>query len=384
MDTTGYSRLKAETAPDRQARASRSKDAKAFLVRDLFTLLSIGIGLLIVLRREAILPPRFLGDEKTIQSLAQGTWETVGDSSYGTVATLYRIVGFADYPVLASLLGFAIGCVPYFVILRSCSTDVLRGFATPILVFGILLTSIYMGTYSKEVFIVPIILMALVLRSGLWRLLLLLIAICAYAYFFRNYWFFLAAAFTVLLAVKNFMTPQRVVFVVAPALVVLGSAFITIAMGVPSDYYRSSVNTYRESYGDVNSLIPRYLDVGEPMSGIANNVLSYLVLQFPFPLMAKLSPYYMLLAGVIGVLWIVFYRALLQSGWSPVADDEESVRYSRMALILISFLVTQSFFEPDYGSALKHLTPFVPALLWVYVRSNATRTGNVANRKEFS
>lgn len=382
MDTTVGARLKAKAGSARLAGRKTRKEFNAFLVRDLFVLVSIGIGLVIVLRREALLPARFLGDERTIQTLAQQTWETQADPSYGTVALLYRVAGLADAPLLASILGFTVGCIPYFIVFRSAPKASARGLATPIVVFGILLTAIYMGTFSKEIFIVPIIAMVLTFRSGPWKFLTLLMAILAYAYFFRSYWFVLAAAFTVLMMARRFMAPSKIVFAIAPTLVVLGSTLIIFLMSVPGDYYRSSVNAYRESYGDVNSLIPRYVEIGEPLSGIANNVLSYVFLQFPFPLLAKFSPYYIVLAGVISLVWIVFYRALLRSPWHSDGGNHAAARYSRVALFLISFLVTQSFFEPDYGSALKHLTPFVPALLWIYVHSCMGHPMNLSNRKE--
>lgn len=329
---------------------------------------SIGLGFLFLLNRTAILPSRFLGDEATIQSLAQQVWESPTDSSYTSVATAYRFIGVAQEPLLAALFGFLVGCIPYFLVLRAARGRFLGRLSAPLLMCGILLTAVYMGTFSKEVFIAPIVSLVVILKPHWSRTLLLVGLICVYAYLFRSYWFFLAASVVVLLASKKIFKGWKGTITVAPALVIAGTLLIVIAMGVPGDFYRSSVNIYREASGDVNTLIPRYLILPEPFGAVGNNLLSFVILQFPIPLLLKLSPYYMLISVFIGALWITYYRAVISL--APVAQvDDEYSRLTRASVILLGFLVTQSFFEPDFGSALKHLTPLVPLLLWIYLQA---------------
>lgn len=353
-----------------QSQRGTTSRMRAALIRDLALVFGLGVGLMILLNRAAFLPARFRGDETTIQELAQQIWETPEDDSYSSVAFIYRILGLADQPLLASLIGFCIGCIPYFLIFRGTSSDSYGKYTAPILIFGVIMTAVYMGTYSKEVFVVPIVILFIVLKAGSGRMLVILTAVCCYAEFVRNYWFFLAASILVLLASQKLFRSWTAMFWTSAALVLAGSAFITAIMGVPADYFRTSVNLFREATGDVNSLIPRYVEFPEPVGGILNNLLSFVVLQVPIPLLLKASPYYLLLSFVIGMLWIIFYRSVLSSNIINMSDRDLQTRFIRCVCLLLSFVVTQSFFEPDYGSALKHLTPLIPVLLWVYVHSN--------------
>jgi hypothetical protein len=352
------------------------------LLRDLSLVIAIGLGLLFLLNRNTVLPSRFLGDEATIQSFAQQLSETPMDSSYNSVAIAYRLLGLAYEPLLAALLGFSVGCVPYLLVIREMHGQFRGRLSMPLLVLGVLLTAVYMGTFSKEVFIAPIISLFIILKPSVSRTLLLLALMCGYAYFFRSYWYFLAFSVLVLLLSRRIFSRWSGTFATAPLLVIVGTLLIASAMGVPGDYYRSSVNTYREAlqapYGDVNSLIPRYVEFAEPFGAIANNMLSFLFLQFPLPLLIKLSPYYVLISVFTGVLWIAFYKSVVDLS-NTVSDGDTYKRLTRAAVFLLSFLVTQSFFEPDYGSALKHLTPSIPLFLWIYLQSNisAARTPRI-------
>lgn len=342
------------------------------IFRDLAVIFGIGVGLIIVLKRDALLPPRFRGDETTIQELAQKVWETLADSSFSTVALAYRLVGLADMPVLAGVIGFAVGCVPYLLVLRDPLVNFAASFTSPIIFLGLVLTAVYMGTFSKEVFIVPIIIMFIVFRAGIWRMLFLIGAVCIYAEFVRTYWYFLAASMLALFFARRTFGTWKIIFWVPPVLVITGSVLISIIVGVPGDYFRSSVNVFREASGDVNSLIPRYVSFGEPLGGIVNNLISFVFLQVPLPLILKVSPYYILISLVIAALWVIFYSSVLRFGRRFTAAANGPEPLERAIFLLLGFVVTQSFFEPDYGSALKHLTPFIPVLLWVYLRSHST------------
>lgn len=350
-------------------------------LRDIALTLAIGIGLTLILLRDQILPERFLGDETTIQQLAQQLWETPGDPSYDRVADIYRFFALANAPLIAGFLGLSVSILPYFVIIRLYPWR--RTFVPlAILVGGILLSAVYLGSYSKEVFVIPIVLLVILLPPKKRSVVAIALGMCAYAALFREYWYMSAIVFIILCAIKDRFRSSNILFLLCFLGVLLGSIAFAFVMGVPSDFYRSSVNAYREGFGDANSLITRYVQFPEPIGGAANNALSFVFLQIPFPLALKGSVYYFALFLIFTLLWTTFYYAIQQKRLAGLNSGQRALIY-RVSAFILSFIVTQAFFEPDYGSALKHLTPMLSLFLlpWLVENAGLSRSENVDERK---
>lgn len=238
-----------------------------------------------------------------------------------------------------------------------------------VLALGIVLTAIYMGTYSKEVFTVPIVIALILMRTGKLRNLLIVSSMLLYAANFRTYWYLTVAELILLMAVWKFRARPRVIYLLAALGVLTMSLAVFYVLGLQPDYFRDVVNVYREVGDDVGTLISAYVNWPEPLGGTVNNLLNYVFLQFPVPLILKFSPYYLFIALVIGGIWAVFYRAMMALN----ARGEGGRRSSdaQIALFVLAFASTQALFEPDYGSALKHLTPFIPLILWLHASAKA-------------
>lgn len=351
-------------------------------LRDIVIVIAVNAGLILVLLRERILPDRFLGDETTIQQLAQQLWETPGDPSYDRVADIYRFLMLADYPLAAGLLGFLVSLVPYAIALHKYRSQITMA-PLVLVATGIILSSVYMGTYSKEMFVVPVIVLVLLLDGRRRNLLVVSGAMCLYAMFFREYWYMSAILFMVISLLPSRFVAAPVSMLVSLASVFLGSILFSIVFSIPADHYRTAVNLYRVSYGDVNSLIQRYVQVPEPMGGAVNNALSFVFLQFPFPLALKFSAYYLALFLFFCLLWVSFYLKTRSSVLQAMSRlDSDYVQ--RVAALILSFAITQSFFEPDYGSALKHLTPLMPLFLVPWMISDPSDSKGFPTDKERS
>ena len=98
----------------------------------------------------------------------------------------------------------------------------------------------------------------------------------------------------------------------------------------------------------------------------------------PWPLVLGGSVTYLVMAGVLVVLWglvAVSIRRLQRerAARSGRRDDtgrylsaplaERSPRPERAVALLLALVVVQAIFEPDYGSYVKHLSPVLPLFL---------------------
>ncbi len=348
------------------------------MMQDCCLLIAIAAGMVLVIFRTEILPERFTGDEGTIQELAQGLWSSDGDSSYTQVSTIYRTLGMADSPLSAGLFGFIVSCIPYILVSLRYRANGSNAYIIMTMVAGILLSSVYMGSYSKEVFIVPVVIAVILIRTGLSGSLAICALIALYAGNFRSYWFLvliLFAAFSILIPLG--LSAWRMVCLGA-ATTLVGSFVFSLVMGVPSDHFRLAVNVQRAALGDVNTIIPPFVELGTFLDGPINNTLSFIFLQFPLPLLAKASPYYLILFAVFTFLWIRVFKC---AGQIPYIPQEEFKRhFNRLMLIILSFAVTQAFFEPDYGSALKHLTPFLPLFFMMQLGALYAHSENLSKK----
>lgn len=307
----------------------------------------------------SLLPPRFSYDSVTLQRVATGEYQPLEDTSYLYVGRLYAWLGMAERPWMATVLGIGLAMVGLYVALRRA-----RGVATfPVyLMVGLYVTtsSVYLGIYSKDVWALVVILVVLLAPPG-WRGELAIIAtVCAYAYFLRTYWFLVLLIYLglrVLTATK--LHRSRVVTGIV--VVVVGVTVLSpIVLGTDIQNVRESVNLSRLGDPDASTAIwaPEFGlgQAGDVMENAA--LLAGLVV--PVDLLLQGSPEYVVYFVVIVCVWGMFARAVF-FGCGRILDGRSTGRGDpqvvRAALLAVAFVTTQGFFEPDYGSYLRHLTP---------------------------
>ncbi|GAA4378987.1 hypothetical protein GCM10023152_26040 [Agromyces bauzanensis] len=312
-----------------------------------------------LLTRETFLPPRFSYDGERIQGIAQGRIDPLNDESFENVAQVYRSLGLADASIGASLLGFMLALVVYAIALRRMSH--LSFPAMGLLLVGLVLSAIYLGFYSKDVFVLPVVALVLVLPRSLWSEAAIVVSLLAYAGVFRTYWVIVAAGYVLFrLVLLRHSSPLRftvwsVVFIMG-----VGVAIVTV-LGQPADYFRLSVNLSRFGIEDSASMIRRGIDAPEPFGGIINSILAWIQFIVPIPLFSLGGAYYTLLGTLLGlVLLTTILNIPTTSGTS------ENVHVERAVALFGALLATQALFEPDFGSFLRHLTPLLPLAVIVW------------------
>jgi purine-cytosine permease-like protein len=112
---------------------------------------------------------------------------------------------------------------------------------------------------------------------------------------------------------------------------------------------------------DTRTLIEPFFDLEGPVGSLLNSAIVLVTFAVPLPLFLRLSPYYLVVAVFLLVLWFMFARAVHLSS----AESRTDPRWARLVALVLSLTVVQSVFEPDYGSYVRHLTPLLPLMLAV-------------------
>ncbi|WP_448719861.1 hypothetical protein [Microbacterium natoriense] len=321
------------------------------------------IGYMLVLARDSILPDRFLADGELIRDIALGI--ASADDSYTNTALVYRMLGIADSPLLAYIAGYSLAVVAIGLVWSKCRRLGGDWGPTIMTVVALVFAAVYLGYYSKDVMILPIIIALILLPLRWWSGPFLLGLMLVYADLFRTYWFITAGLFVAFWAVERLVGRRKLILWGLAATVAVSIA-LALALHVSADNFRTQVNETRLGRIDVGSIITPFVTLPEPLGGVVNNALTYLSLIFPIPIVARGGIYYVAIAAVIFSTWFTFFRA----AGRPMSVEAEPLVMRANALIL-AFVVTQSLFEPDYGSALRHLTPLMPLLLYVVWQSIA-------------
>jgi len=330
---------------------------------DVFAIATLaGIPLATVVR--PMLPYRFSADGLTIQLIARGRYTLVQDPSYAVVSRLYAALGLVGSPLLASALGLAFGAWALWGALRGARGRLTFPMVALVAMYTVLL-SIYLAQFSKDIWAVPVIAIALFASRSIAGEVLVIAAIVGYALTFRTYWFLVLLIYVMLRLATWRRLDSRRVLVAIVAVVVGATVLAPLVLGQEMQSFREINNLGRATAVDSNTLIVPAQLGGNPVADSAENLLTLASLVLPAPLAALGSPLYLFYSLAIAFAWFVFARATfwgrghLFDGSRPRPGEGTP----RWALLLMAYVVTQGFFEPDYGSYLRHLTPFLPLML---------------------
>jgi uncharacterized membrane protein len=348
-------------------------------IKQLFVGLFLVGSACFVLLGSPFVPERFLYDSKKIATIAGGYQGYDSDKSFSTVGAIYRELGLAGQPTWAAGLGYLLFVAVLLVALRGRIANAgLMGLA---LVAGsTVLAVVYVGTYSKDVFVLPIALIALWRRRGLWPEVALVAAMVYYAHEFRDYWYLVIGGYIGFrLVMARRFSVRRMIGAALAALVVLAVVFQNY-LGVELDFYRTKVNEVRIGDVDTRTLIEPFFDLEGPVGSFLNSALVLLTFAVPLPLIVRLSPYYLVVAAFLVVLWFMFARAVHLS----TGESRTDPRWARLVALVLGLTVVQSVFEPDYGSYVRHLTPLLPLMLAVILWRPPPSSGSGAGPTDVS
>ena len=175
-----------------------------------------------------------------------------------------------------------------------------------------------------------------------------------YAYFFRFYYAFIAAGMIFITCFFSASGRTRTVLLFAA---------LAVCLILPSDIWtqlqlaRDSVNANREGLGDSKTIFSNLLTPNGIITALPNSL--YAAVRFLFAPAFSFRPQELLLAIV---LWSVIILIVRNKNYS----------HPLMALLMANFLI-QTFFEPDLGSFLRHMTAYAFCLYAIPLASDSRK-----------
>ena len=323
---------------------------------------SLSLGLFIFsINKFEILPSVFFGDHKQILKFSQTVtnWSTNG---YLNTGMFYKILGLTGSLNILVVFSFTV-CLGAFIYLLMTAPVI--DFSSLIILFLFLsLSSVFLQQYSKDFFVLVMI-MAMIAVGFRHKILLVLFIVFAfgYAYYFRKYWGLVLLTYIgfncIFLLFKIRPTRKNIVLLIFAFMLMLSLAFEVI-LNVGLSHYRMIININR--IGDVNatSIILPFIPLGNFLLEWVNSLITMIMLLLPFPLLALGGIQHVVSFIAISFVYFTFFKDLKFAVLDSVGKQA--------ALFLISFVMIQSVFEPDYGSFLRHLTPLLPLVLVVHYR----------------
>lgn len=313
-------------------------------------------GLIAIFLRRMYLSDDYEADSRKIESIANGSRPDFTDTSFTPIANIYASIGLGNYPVLASLLGYFLATVVIVVALYGGGRRTATWATATYLLATFLFAGVYLGQYSKDVFLLPLTLLVVLLpRKAYWDVVLLAVMGGA-AYLFRDYWALIALSYAVLRFLTIVQVRMRYLLPATSIGVVLLGVAIFVLRGRDPNYYRTSVQ------GDLDAAtLIRPIEIfAQPIGGIVDNFVQFWLFLLPVTLPFSAGAMYGVIMLVLAFLRLIPILALRSRFKWPAAESADGAALRRALALFIAFMAVQALFEPDYGSVLRHLSPLLP------------------------
>lgn len=315
-------------------------------------------GAVLAWQSHRVLPKKLFLDESIVLRFASGELRADGFSSYGTTGWLYRVTGLESIPDLFPVLAYLVFAGTVLVAITW------RGIPDlPMLVIGLaagslLLGAVFLSQYSKEFFVVPLAALLLLARRSMTLEVAWIVLALVYAAFLRQYWFLVVGIFLAFrIASPRLKSPWLLLPMIMIGFAIMIVVF-QVAFGAPLTFFRVDINKVLD--------FDRSTQIDDLISGTSftaqwiNAGVMMLALAFPVSLLASGQPVQLIAGGFLALCWMLtVIRARHVTGRPgpgtlPLA-------------FLLSFLMVQTVFEPDFGSYLRHITPQLPVFLALFV-----------------
>ena len=321
------------------------------------------LGLIITLAREHIVPEHYTYDSQKIQAIAQGITPGYGDSTFENVANVYRFLGLADSPDFVAILGFCLASLVIVLAVWRVGRAAGGPLSFVVILASFVLAAVYLGNYSKDLFVLPVIAIVLLASKRWWGDVVILSSIAGYAVLFRQYWLIVGAAYLVFRLVTRSRIQAKYLLPLGALGAVLVGIGLYLVVGVDPDHFRSIVNQTRSV--EANTEIVSFVGWAQPFGGLVNVLISYVALIIPLPLLFTAGWKYIPVVAAFALFWLPTLLKTWKLTSPRLASDASAVPLRRAVSVAFAFLLTQSLFEPDYGSALRHLTPILPLIIFI-------------------
>lgn len=349
--------------------------ASPLIVSAFLALIALGVGLIIRPKLNGKFGG-FGGDASTIQAIMSSPFSAadLGYGSYSVIADFYTRIGMVDTPTAASALGALIGSA-----VLGCVLIRVRGvhggqLSLALALLTPLMIGIYEAAYTKEIIISLGMLVVVLLPRNLLGEALVIGTLCVLGAQYRTYWLIVAVLYVIvrlalhrwsLSSRRSTHSVRRIVGLIGVLAILTGLA-VWIGTGAAADSFRTDANDTSVRINDTGSLITRFIEAPEPLGGVLNSTMSTLFFIVPLPMLAKASPYYLLIGLLFALIWTSALRAAAVAGGgirgNPSSTKDQRL-LARFTALPLAFLIVQGLFEPDWGSALRHATPLLPLIV---------------------
>lgn len=320
------------------------------------------LSIAISISKYSFLPPRFFFDATMIKRFMDESPAFDFFDSYSTTAIFYKIIPGGSSVFLVSLLSILFCIFVAWQAVRAAG-----GAKNPDLTFALIisvylaLSSIFLAQHSKDFIVLTVVSAYLFLSKYEKKGFIFFVVIAlTYAILFRQYWIIIAGFFIF----STFMQRKKfslIRLLITCSLMLLAlSLLFELILGVPLSHYRSIVNEVRINNYDINAqtIITNILPTGNFILEWLNALITWLALMFPAPLLMLFTAYHITNFVLISSIFIILF--------SLRKTAASNLRARSGFILLICFTFVQSIFEPDYGSFLRHFTPMLPILIFLY------------------
>ncbi len=318
--------------------------------------LSLLICVLVAFLKEMIFPEKYFFDSLTLQYAIEHPLRARVDQSFGNTAKFYEILKIDKY-FLAPVLALIVYFVVIYKLFRNYSVNYISLFSFIIITVYCCMAMVYLSTYSKDFVLFLFIIVPFVFLEKK-NLIVWTFFVIFYAYFFRTYWFISIALFW---GVRLFIVHKpRLMILFIPVYYVLIAFVYNYIFGTPLSLIRYITNLDRDA-DSAQTAIAIFINGDNFFLEAVNYFVTLIFLILPIPLLIMGKPFYIILTLLISVFFFYFIKLYLK--------ENKNRSFYNIFSFVISFMLVQSLFEPDYGSFVRHLAPLYP-LIFVCIAKN--------------
>lgn len=332
-------------------------------------------SMLISIFSHQFLPERFMYDAAIIHENMAMSDLWVGLSFDGWVNTARVLT------VMFGLFSEALAIPLYYALVLLLSVRVLDVFNVDRMGYHLLAGAwllcgaLFFSLPSKELVALPVALFLCLSRTPVARLAAAVVFL-GYAAFFRQYWaicffYFVCSLISLRLHVAGRSRLALIVFLLAFMVPFIAAQ---VAGQPPLTEARMMVNEDRMGSPNSRSAFTNALENTGVWTDAANSALAWLYMNIPLVMLLDSTPHYVLFA-LFQLMTLTFFLAGCVSYVKQARRlHDPGTTYPRCIAFVVAYSLTQSLFEPDFGSFLRHeMIMMVPMLIVVFCRAHSGR-----------
>jgi hypothetical protein len=316
------------------------------------------LSLVVALDNRQLLPARYFNDDARLQRFIANPSLITSQGSFRGTVDLFRLLHLGGHPQIVATIAMVMLTISVLVTLvKAMQHGTVDNTSVTILAAALVFGAIYFAQYSKEFFVLPIVIIFLLRRERRSHELTFFVVTGLYAFEVRSYWFGVLAVFVANRYILKRLPSRRLVAAYLTGLVATAALVLSTGLGNSVGYERAGVIASLSV--DPTTAIHPPLGASV-IDNLFNTVYVWLTLLLPLPLL-RLGVVYIVTGGLIAYLWWQLLARL------PLRSIPTGMKLNYDALcLLLAYVSVEALFEPDYGSYLRHLSPFL--VLFVLVR----------------